>query len=140
MGICRRLLGRLLRGEGDVHREPEAFHVGMARSWPGDLTEEATINEPNMGLPADNPEGYRIGSITHGARDLKGKLMLAHGTSDVNAPLSTSMRVASTLIEAGKDFEFLVLPGQGHGFTGASRRWFQMRRDRFLRQHLGGPR
>jgi len=119
--------------------EPETFHVAVA-IVPGDLTEESTINEPNMGLPADNPEGYRIGSITHEIESLQGKLMLAHGTSDVNAPISTSMRVASALIEAGMDFEFLVLPGQGHGFRGASQRWFELRRDRFLREHLGGLR
>jgi dipeptidyl aminopeptidase/acylaminoacyl peptidase len=65
--------------------EPDVFHVGVA-IVAGDLSEEATINEPNMGLPEQNPEGYRIGSITHGVRNLKGKLLLAHGTSDVNAP------------------------------------------------------
>ena len=40
---------------------PELFVAGYAAA-PGTLEEEAIINEPNLGLLADNPAGYEAGS------------------------------------------------------------------------------
>lgn len=102
---------------------PEVFRVGVSVA-PGDLTEEAVINEPYMGLPSENTQGYAFGSILHGAEDLKGRLVLLHGTSDVNAPISTTMRVVNRLVELGKPHELYILPGQGHGFQGPGREFF----------------
>lgn len=98
---------------------PEVFRVGVSVA-PGDLTEEAVINEPYMGLPSENAQGYAFGSILHRAEDLKGRLVLLHGTSDVNAPLSTTLRVVARLVELGKPHELYILPGQGHQFQGPS--------------------
>ncbi|HZI13799.1 MAG TPA: DPP IV N-terminal domain-containing protein [Myxococcus sp.] len=99
---------------------PEVFRVGVS-VVPGDLTEEAVINEPYMGLPSENTQGYAFGSILHRAEDLKGRLVLLHGTSDVNAPISTTLRVVARLVELGKPHELYILPGQGHSFQGPSR-------------------
>ncbi|SET59221.1 hypothetical protein [Stigmatella erecta] len=35
---------------------------------------------------------------------------MMHGSSDVNASLSTTMRMADALIRAGKHFEMLIMP------------------------------
>ncbi|MET0392828.1 MAG: DPP IV N-terminal domain-containing protein, partial [Chitinophagaceae bacterium] len=64
---------------------PEVYKAGIA-SAPGQLTEGAEVIEPYMGLPADNPAGYRFGANTNLAANLQGKLLFIHGTSDVNAP------------------------------------------------------
>jgi hypothetical protein len=47
-------------------------------------------------------------------------LKIMHGTSDVMAPLSTTMRMARALIEANRTFELLIMPGQPHGPQGAA--------------------
>ena len=118
---------------------PDFFKVGYAGA-PGDLTEAISINEPNMGLLADNPTGYDLGSNVKRASALRGKLKIMHGTSDVMAPLSTTMRMAQALIEANKTFDLLIMPGQPHGPQGAAGRYYREDVRRFMATHLGEPR
>ena len=65
---------------------------------------------------------------------------MMHGTSDVDAPLSTTMRMAEALIRAGKHFELLIMPGQPHGPTPVAHRYYRDDINRFFARHLGGPR
>ncbi|WP_375757065.1 DPP IV N-terminal domain-containing protein [Corallococcus exercitus] len=115
---------------------PEFFKAGYAGA-PGALTEEAVINEPNMGLLSDNAEGYAAGSNEALADKLQGALKLMHGTSDVNASLSTTMRMAQALVRANKPFDLLLMPGEGHGPGG---RYYQDDVRRFFLRELGEPR
>ena len=48
---------------------------------------------------------------------LKGKLLLAHGTSDDNVPPYNTLLVVDALIKANKDFDLLLLPNRRHGFA-----------------------
>ena len=114
---------------------PDFFKVGYAGA-PGDLTEAASINEPNMGLLADNAAGYDLGSNIKRASALRGKLKIMHGTSDVMAPLSTTMRMIQAFIEANKTFELLIMPGQPHGPAGAQGRYYREDVRRFMATHL----
>jgi dipeptidyl aminopeptidase/acylaminoacyl peptidase len=116
---------------------PDFFKVGYAGA-PGDLTEAVSINEPNMGLKADNQTGYDLGSNVKRASALRGKLKIMHGTSDVNAPLSTTMRMAQALIEANKTFDLLIMPGQPHGPAGAAGRYYREDVRRFMATYLIG--
>ena len=50
------------------------------------------------------------------AKNLKGKLLLAHGTMDNNVPPYNTLLVVDALIKANKDFDLLMLPNRGHGF------------------------
>lgn len=117
---------------------PDFFKAGYAGA-PGDLTESAMINEPNMGLTADNPTGYDAGSNVKRASALRGRLKIMHGTSDANASLATTMRMAQALIEANKIFDLLIMPGQPHGPTGAAGRYYREDVRRFMATHLGEP-
>ena len=114
---------------------PEVFRVGVSMA-PGDLTESVPINEPYMDLPSRNPTGYAAGANPPLARNLTGKLLLIHGTSDVNAPFSTSMRMASALIDAGKPFDLLVIPGGTHYFEGNHGNYAVERLRRYFVEHL----
>lgn len=68
--------------------------------------------------------------------NLKGKLLIAHGTTDTNVPPYNTLVVVEALIEANKDFDMLMLPNRGHGFA---REPYMMRKrwDYFV-QHLMG--
>jgi dipeptidyl aminopeptidase/acylaminoacyl peptidase len=70
------------------------------------------------------------------AKNLKGKLLLAHGTMDTNVPPNNTLLVVDALIKANKDFDLLMLPNRGHGFGNEAymvrRRW-----DYFVRYLLG---
>ena len=114
---------------------PDFFKVGYAGA-PGDLSEAASINEPNMGLLSSNQAGYVAGSNPGRASALSGKLKIMHGTSDVMAPLSTTMRMAQALIEANKTFDLLIMPGQPHGPAGAAGRYYREDVRRYMATHL----
>lgn len=118
---------------------PEFFKAGYAGA-PGALTEEAIINEPNMGLLTENPRGYAAGSNEALADKLQGALKLMHGTSDVNAPLSTTMRMAQALVRANKHFDLLILPGEEHSPRPPASRYFLDDVRRFFLRELGEPR
>jgi dipeptidyl aminopeptidase/acylaminoacyl peptidase len=118
---------------------PQVFKAGYAGA-PGALEEEAIINEPYLGLPSENPAGYQAGSNLALAGNLQGALKMMHGTSDVNASLSTTMRMADALIRAGKHFELLIMPGQPHNPQSASARYYLDDINQFLVRTLGGPR
>ena len=70
------------------------------------------------------------------AGELQGKLMLAHGMLDTNVHPSGTLLVVDALIEAGKDFDLVILPNAGHGF--GNRRYFMKRRWDYFVEHLTG--
>lgn len=50
------------------------------------------------------------------AENLKGKLLITHGTLDSNVPPYNTLIVVDALIEANKDFDMIMLPNRGHGY------------------------
>ena len=70
------------------------------------------------------------------AKNLKGHLLLAHGTMDNNVPPYNTLLVVNELIKANKDFDLLLLPNRNHGFGNEP---YMMRRrwDYFVRYLLG---
>jgi dipeptidyl aminopeptidase/acylaminoacyl peptidase len=74
------------------------------------------------------------------AKNLKGKLLLAHGTMDTNVPPTNTMLMVNALIKANKDFDLLMLPNRSHGFYMEP---YMMRRrwDYFVRnlKHMDPP-
>lgn len=55
------------------------------------------------------------------AKNLKGHLMLVTGDEDKNVNPAHTYRLAHALIESGKDFDMLVIPGAGHGYGSADK-------------------
>ncbi|WP_371375103.1 DPP IV N-terminal domain-containing protein [Thalassotalea aquiviva] len=68
--------------------------------------------------------------------NLKGKLLIAHGTTDTNVPPYNTLVVVEALIAANKDFDMIMLPNRGHGFA---REPFMMRKrwDYFVKHLMG---
>jgi dipeptidyl aminopeptidase/acylaminoacyl peptidase len=116
---------------------PAFFRAGYAGA-PGDLTELAVINEPHMGMPAENPRGYAAASNVALAANLAGPLKIMHGTSDTNAPFSTTMRMISALIAADRRFDLLVIPGGPHNPPDPAGRYYRQDLRRFMATHLLG--
>lgn len=85
---------------------------------------------------ADGTTNYDNQANQLKAGNLKGKLLLAHGTLDDNVPPSNTMLVVDALIAANKDFDLLLLPNRRHGFGNEP---YMMRRrwDYFVRHLLG---
>ena len=90
-------------------------------------------NEQWMGLPGDGH--YVANSNAENAYRLQGRLMLVVGELDRNVDPASTTQVVNQLIRANKDFEFLLIPGAGHG--ACERPYGSRRRADFLAQSLG---
>ena len=85
---------------------------------------------------ADGTTNYDSQANQTLAKNLKGKLLLAHGTMDNNVPPNNTLLVVDALIKANKDFDLLMLPNRGHG-SATSRYMMRRRWDYFVKNLLG---
>ncbi len=69
------------------------------------------------------------------AKNLKGHLLLVTGDIDNNVHPANTIRVVNALIEAGKRFDFMIMPGQRHGY-GKYNKYFQHMLWRYFARYL----
>jgi dipeptidyl-peptidase-4 len=93
-------------------------------------------NEQWMGIPGSD-DHYTANSNVENADRLQGDLMLVVGELDRNVDPASTFQVANRLVQSGKNFEFLVVPGAGHGACETP--WASRRRTAFFVRVLGGP-
>lgn len=119
---------------GAVLFHPEFYKAAVANCGCHDnRMDKASWNEQWMGYPV-GPH-YAEASNIDNAHRLQGHLMLVVGELDDNVPPESTYRFADALIRANKDFEFLLVPGGGHGAGGA---YGQRRLQDFFVRHLLG--
>ena len=105
------------------------FKAGFAGGPVTDWRYYDTIyTERYLGLPQKNEKGYQDSSPVKYASQLKGKLLIAHGTGDDNVHFANTLAVINDLIEAGKYVEVLAFPGRGHGVSDPPARRVLMQR------------
>ena len=126
---------------GAMFHFPDFFKVGISESGNHDNREyEDDWGERYQGLESRNADGtdsYTAEANQTWAKNLKGHLLLAHGTMDNNVPPYNTLLVADALIKANKDFDLLLLPNNAHGYTAGQ--YMQRRRwDYFVRYLMGG--
>ncbi|KAF0151361.1 MAG: Dipeptidyl-peptidase 4 [Ignavibacteria bacterium] len=71
--------------------------------------------ERYMDTPAENPEGYKAGSVFNYIDNYKGNLLITHGTTDDNVHLQNSIQLVTELQKRNKDFEMMFYPNFRHG-------------------------
>jgi dipeptidyl aminopeptidase/acylaminoacyl peptidase len=86
---------------------------------------------------ADTSFAYTIEKNPDLAKNLKGHLLLTTGDMDNNVHPANTIRVANALIKANKRFDFLLLPGQRHGYADMTEYFFWSMADYFSRFLLG---
>jgi dipeptidyl-peptidase-4 len=126
-----------------MFRYPDFFKVGISESgnhdnreyeddwaekWQGLLEKTSTSGATNY----DNQANQLV------AKNLKGHLLLAHGTMDTNVPPYNTLLVVNELIKANKDFDLLLIPNVAHGYGAASDYMTRRRWDYFVRYLAGG--
>jgi dienelactone hydrolase len=120
---------------GGVLFHPEFYKVAVSGCGCHDnRMDKSSWNEQWMGYPV-GPQYAECSNIDNAYR-LQGQLMLILGELDDNVPVESTYRLADALIKAGKDFDFVVVPGAGHGMGGE----YGVRRmhDFFVRHLLQG--
>jgi dipeptidyl-peptidase-4 len=79
---------------------------------------DSIYTERYMGLPSGNADGYRDNSVVNSAADLKGRLLLVHGTGDDNVHLENTVQFVQKLIEAGVPYDLQIYPRKTHSIAG----------------------
>jgi len=88
-----------------------AIAVAPVTSW---RFYDSIYTERYMQTPQENPSGYDDNSPLTYANQLKGKLLLVHGSGDDNVHFQNSMRFSNALIEANKPFDEAIYPDRTH--------------------------
>ncbi len=116
---------------------PDFFKAGIAESGNHDnRMYEDDWAEKWSGLLVKNPDGtsnYDSQANEATAKNLKGHLLLAHGSMDDNVPMNNTLLVVDALIKANKDFDLLIIPNAHHGYGAASQYMTRRRWDYFVR-------
>jgi dipeptidyl-peptidase-4 len=98
-----------------MFRSPELYRTGMAVAPVSDQRYYDTIyQERYMGLPQQNVDGYRRGSPINFAKNLRGNLLLVHGSGDDNVHFQNSEVLIDALVAANKPFTMMAYPGRTH--------------------------
>ena len=98
-----------------LFRYPDLYAMGMAVAPVPDLRLYDTIyQERYMGLPAENAEGYRRGSPITFAGQLRGRLLVVHGSGDDNVHYQGTERLVNALVAANKPFSMMTYPNRTH--------------------------
>ena len=94
---------------------PDLYHSGISIApVPNHRLYDTIYQERYMGLPKDNTEGYKNGSPITYAKQLKGNLLLLHGTADDNVHYQGMEKLINELIAHNKKFEMLSYPNRTH--------------------------
>src|SRR6201991_401968 len=99
-----------------MFRYPDVYSVGMSVSPVPDIRYYDTIyQERYCGLPQDRPEEYKQSSPITFAAQLKGNLLVVHGTGDDNVHYQGTEALINALIAANKQFSMMPYPNRSHG-------------------------
>ncbi len=125
---------------GGILRYPDFFKVAVSQAGNHDnRVYEDDWGEKWHGLLERGPDGssnYDDQANQSHAQNLKGKLLIAHGTLDDNVPFYSTLLVVDALIAANKKFDFILFPNRRHGF-GNEPYMMRLRWDYFVEHLLG---
>ena len=118
-------------------KQADDFKVGVCG---GPVTDwkyyEIMYGERYMDTPESNPEGYEEASLLNHAEKLKGDLLIIHGTSDPVVVWQHSQVLIDKFIKAGKQVDYFVYPGHGHGVGGRDRVHLNQKMAKYFIDHL----
>ncbi len=103
-------------------RRPGVFKVAVAGGPVIDWRYyEVMYGERYMDTPQKNPEGYKEACLLNYVQDLKGKLLIIHGTVDPVVVWQNSLLYLRKAIDLGKQLDYFVYPGDEHNMRGKDR-------------------
>ena len=117
---------------------PEAFRAGAVVAPVADWRlYDSIYTERYMKLPRDNADGYDASAPLSHVDKLEDPLLLMHGDADDNVHMQNSIVLVKALIDAGKDFDFMLYPQKEHSIVGSAARMHLYRKlAAFFDRHL----
>ncbi len=83
---------------------------------------DTIYTERYNGLPQTNAAGYDKGSPLTYAKNLRGKLLIVHGSGDDNVHYQNTEMMVNALVAANRPFQLMVYPNRTHSISGGSTR------------------
>jgi dipeptidyl-peptidase-4 len=122
-----------------IFRYPDLYQVAMSVAPVPDIRYYDTIyQERYCGLPQDHPDEYKQSSPITFANQLKGHLLVVHGTGDDNVHYQGTEALINALVAANKAFTIMPYPNRSHGIfegEGTTRHLYELL-TRYLHEKL----
>jgi dipeptidyl-peptidase-4 len=83
---------------------------------------DSIYTERYLGLPAENAEVYKTDADVTSAANLKGRVLIAHGTGDDNVHIANTIQFIQPLIAAGIPYDLQLFPRKTHSIAGRQSR------------------
>jgi dipeptidyl-peptidase-4 len=83
---------------------------------------DTIYTERYNGLPQDNAAGYDKGSPLTYAKNLRGRLLIVHGSGDDNVHFQNTEAMVNALVAANRPFSLMVYPNRNHSISGGTTR------------------
>lgn len=116
---------------------PDIFKVGVAGGPVIDWTRyEAMYGERYMDTPQENPEGYKQSNLLNRVENLKGRLLMIHGTIDPVVIWQHSLLFVQAAVRAGTHPDYMVYPEHEHNVLGPERVHLNQVITRYFKDHL----
>ncbi len=99
----------------------ELFKAGIAvapvTSW---RFYDSIYTERYMRTPQVNPDGYDDNSPLSHAEDIKGRLLIVHGSADDNVHTQNTFEMTEKMVQAGVQFDMAIYTNRNHGIRGGN--------------------
>jgi dipeptidyl-peptidase-4 len=79
---------------------------------------DSIYTERYLSTPSQFAQGYKDFSVVNSAANLKGDLLLVHGTGDDNVHLQNTVQFVQALIDAGVPYRLEIFPRKTHSLAG----------------------
>jgi len=122
-----------------IFKYPELYRTAIAVAPVSNPRYYDTVYEERyMGLPGDNVEGYFKGSPINFAHQLKGNLLIVHGTGDDNCHYQGTEALVNELVRHNKHFTMMAYPSRTHAIREGPNTTLHLRTllTRYLRENL----
>lgn len=97
----------------------DVFNYGLANYAVTDWSlYDSHYTERYMDTPGENPDGYKLTSPQTYVSKYKGLIRIVHGNIDDNVHMQNSIQFINKLEDLNKNFEFMIYPGERHGWAG----------------------
>ena len=127
-----------------MFKYPDIYHTGVSIApVPNMRYYDSIYQERYQGIPKDNPTGYNDGSPIHYAKNLKGNLLIVHGTGDDNCHYQTVELLLNELIKQDKQFSMMAYPNRSHSINegaGTTVHLYTMMKNFFMKNMPAGLR
>ncbi len=118
-------------------RSPGVYKVGVAGGAVIDWRMyEIMYTERYMDTPKENPDGYKQADLTNYVKNLEGKLLLIHGTSDNTVLWQHTLTYIQKCVDEGVLIDYFVYPGHEHNVSGKDRLHLMKKITQYFKENL----